>query len=233
MNSGKTIFAQLMDFIPSAYEFRCCVERYHGNYKVKSFSCWNQFLTLAFAQLTYRESLRDIEACLRAAPQKLYHMGLCGSVSRNTLANANQVRDWRIYADFAHTLIQRGTQPLGGGTLWYRTQPDRLRIGCNDHRPMPITFPVGSIPTTQIGRQASHAARSARQYSYRGYRHGRTDPRSQHPRSVDLGSRRHLPDGPRLSRFPKTLPHASIGSFLCDSGQTTIRLSPDILPNRG
>jgi Domain of unknown function (DUF4372)/Transposase DDE domain len=106
MNSGKTIFAQLMDFIPSAYDFRCCVERYHGNYKVKSFSCWDQFLTLAFAQLTYRESLRDIEACLRAAPQKLYHMGLRTLVSRNTLANANQVRDWRIYADFAHTLIQ-------------------------------------------------------------------------------------------------------------------------------
>jgi hypothetical protein len=106
MNSGKTIFAQLMDFIPSAYDFRCCVERYHGNYKVKSFSCLDQFLTLAFAQLTYRESLRDIEACLRAAPQKLYHMGLRTVVSRNTLANANQVRDWRIYADFAHTLIQ-------------------------------------------------------------------------------------------------------------------------------
>jgi hypothetical protein len=105
MNSGKTIFAQLMDFIPSAYDFRCCVERYQGNYKVKSFSCWDQFLTLAFAQLTYRESLRDIEACLRAAPQKLYHMGLRGLVSRNTLANANQVRDWRIYADFAHILI--------------------------------------------------------------------------------------------------------------------------------
>jgi hypothetical protein len=107
MNSGKTIFAQLIDFVPSAYEFRCCVERYQGNYKVKSFSCWEQFLTLAFAQLTYRESLRDIEACLRAAPQKLYHMGLRSLVSRNTLANANQVRDWRIYADFAHTLIQQ------------------------------------------------------------------------------------------------------------------------------
>ena len=106
MNSGKTIFAQLMDFVPSAYEFRCCVERYHGNFKVKSFSCWDQFLTLAFAQLTYRESLRDIEACLRATPQKLYHMGIRTHVSRNTLANANQVRDWRIYADFAHTLIQ-------------------------------------------------------------------------------------------------------------------------------
>lgn len=107
MNSGKTIFAQRMDFIPSAYEFRCCVERYHGQYKIKSFSCWDQFLTLAFAQLTYRESLRDIEACLRAAPQKLYHMGLRSTVSRNTLANANQVRDWRIYADFAQTLIEQ------------------------------------------------------------------------------------------------------------------------------
>lgn len=106
MNSSKTIFAQLMDFIPSAYQFRCCVERYHGQYKVKSFSCWDQFLTLAFAQLTYRESLRDIEACLRTAPQKLYHMGIRSTVARNTLANANQVRDWRIYADFAQTLIQ-------------------------------------------------------------------------------------------------------------------------------
>lgn len=106
MNSGKTIFAQLMDFIPSAYQFRCCVERYSGHYKVKSFSCWDQFLTLAFAQLTFRESLRDIEACLRTTPQKLYHMGIRSIVSRNTLANANQVRDWRIYADFAQILIQ-------------------------------------------------------------------------------------------------------------------------------
>lgn len=105
MNSGKTIFAQLMDFAP-AYEFRCCVDRYQGNYKIKSFSCWDQFLTLAFAQLTYRESLRDIEACLRATPSKLYHMGIRSQISRNTLANANQVRDWRIYADFAHVLIQ-------------------------------------------------------------------------------------------------------------------------------
>jgi hypothetical protein len=104
MNSGKTIFAQLMDFIPT-YEFRKCVERYDGNYKVQSFSCWDQFLTMAFAQLTYRESLRDIEACLRMAPAKLYHMGFRSRISRNTLSNANQVRDWRIYADFAQLLI--------------------------------------------------------------------------------------------------------------------------------
>jgi hypothetical protein len=104
MNSGKSIFAQLMDFLPT-YEFQKCVDRYGGHYKVKSFSCWDQFLCLAFAQLTYRESLRDIEACLRAAQPKLYHLGFRGRVSRNTLANANQVRDWRIYADFAQVLI--------------------------------------------------------------------------------------------------------------------------------
>jgi len=93
-----------MDFLPT-YEFRQCVERYNGNYKIKSFSCWDQFLCLAFAQFTYRESLRDIQACLRGAQLKLYHMGIRGKVSRNTLAHANQVRDWRIYADFAQVVI--------------------------------------------------------------------------------------------------------------------------------
>jgi len=110
MNSGKTIFSQLMEFLP-IYEFRQCVERYDGNHKIQSFSCLDQFLCMAFAQLTYRESLRDIEACLRAAHSKLYHMGIRGRVSRNTLANANAVRDWRIYRDFAHSLI-RIARPL-------------------------------------------------------------------------------------------------------------------------
>jgi len=104
MNIGRTVFAQLMDFVPT-YEFHQCVERYNGNYKVKTFSCWDQFLCMAFAQLTYRESLRDIEACLRVTKTKLYHMGIRGKVSRNTLAHANETRDWRIYADFAQVLI--------------------------------------------------------------------------------------------------------------------------------
>ena len=99
-----------MDFLP-IYEFHQCVQRYHGHYKMKSFSCWDQFLCMAFAQLTYRESLRDIEACLRSAQRKLYHMGIRSKVSRNTLAHANQVRDWRIYADFAQILIARA-RPL-------------------------------------------------------------------------------------------------------------------------
>jgi hypothetical protein len=104
MHSGKILFAQLMDFIPT-YEFLKCVGRYNGNHKVKSFSCWDQYLCMAFAQLTYRESLRDIEACLRATHVKLYHMGIRGKVSRNTLAHANEIRDYRIYEDFTKILI--------------------------------------------------------------------------------------------------------------------------------
>jgi len=104
MNTGKTIFSQIMDFLPM-YEFRKCVKRYQGNYKIKTFSCLDQFLCMAFAQLTYRESLRDIEACLRSMRNKLYHMGIRSKVSRNTLAHANETRDWHIYADFAQILI--------------------------------------------------------------------------------------------------------------------------------
>lgn len=109
MNSERTIFSQIMDFVPM-YEFRKCVSRYSGNYKVKSFSCWDQFLCMAFAQITFRESLRDIEVCLRASRNKLYHMGIRSAVSRNTLSNANKTRDWRIYEDFAHILINHARQ---------------------------------------------------------------------------------------------------------------------------
>jgi hypothetical protein len=105
MNAGRTVFSQLMDFFPMP-EFRRCVERYRGEYKVKNFSCLDQFLALAFAQLTYRESLRDIEACLRGMQPRLYHMGFRSQVARNTLANANEQRDWRIYADVAQVLIR-------------------------------------------------------------------------------------------------------------------------------
>jgi len=106
MYTGKTVFSQIMDFLPM-HEFRKCVKRYRGNYKVKSFTCLDQFLCMAFAQLTYRESLRDIEACLRSMQNKLYHMGIRGGVSRNNLSHANERRDWRIYADLAQVLIDQ------------------------------------------------------------------------------------------------------------------------------
>ena len=104
MNQGRTIFSQVMDFLPQ-HKFRRCVDRYQGNYRVRSFTCFDQFMCMAFAQLTYRESLRDIVCCLRAMREKLYHMGIRGKVSRSTLGDANEIRDWRIYSDFAQVLI--------------------------------------------------------------------------------------------------------------------------------
>ena len=106
MNNGKTIFTQLMEFVPR-YKFDKCVDRYNGHYKVLRFTCWEQFLCMAFAQLTYRESLRDIEACLRSKNKQLYHIGIRSKISRNTLANANSKRDWHIYQDFGHILMER------------------------------------------------------------------------------------------------------------------------------
>ena len=108
MHEGRTVFAQLMDWLPR-YELAKCVERYRGDFHARSLSCYEQFLILAFAQLTYRESLRDIETCLRALGPKLYHSGICCRASRSTLADANEKRDWRIFYDFAHVLIREAT----------------------------------------------------------------------------------------------------------------------------
>jgi hypothetical protein len=117
MLPGRTVFAELISHV-SPRKFRTCVDRYHGDYKASRFSCWDQFLCMAFAQLTYRESLRDIEACLRAVQPKLYHVGIRARVARSTLAEANETRDWRIYADFAQDLITTARalyvdEPLG------------------------------------------------------------------------------------------------------------------------
>jgi hypothetical protein len=117
MNAGRTIFAQLIEFLPHK-EFQKCVARYRGDANPRGFSCWDQFLAMAFAQLTYRDSLRDIEACLGAMRPKLYHMGFRGRVRKSTLADANDTHDWRIYADFAQVLIAQArplytTEPMG------------------------------------------------------------------------------------------------------------------------
>jgi hypothetical protein len=116
VHTGRLVFAQLMDVLPLP-EFRRCVVRYRGEYKVRGFSCLDQFLCLAFAQLTYRESLRDIETCLRAMQPKLYHMGIRGRIARSTLADANEKRDWRIYADFAQVLIALARVLYAGDTF--------------------------------------------------------------------------------------------------------------------
>lgn len=113
MHTGKIVFSQVMDLLPLR-RFRTCVDRYRGDFKVKSFTCQDHFRVLAFAQLSHRESLRDIEICLRAMRSKLYHMGIRSPVSRNNLSNANEVRDWRIYADFAQVLITHARQLYAG-----------------------------------------------------------------------------------------------------------------------
>lgn len=118
MNSGKALFTQVMEYLDHN-EFNRCVQRYDGHRKIQSFTCMDQFLSMAFAQLTHRESLRDIETCLRLADGKSYHMGFRSSVSRNTLANANQTRDWRIYADFAHSLIREAQGLYAGESLGF------------------------------------------------------------------------------------------------------------------
>ena len=109
MNQGRYVFAQLLDFLPQ-YEFNKCVARYHGNCRSRSLTAYEHFLILAFAQLTGRDSLRDIETCLRSFSDKLYHSGIRQPVARSTLADANENRDWRIFADFAQILIQQATK---------------------------------------------------------------------------------------------------------------------------
>ena len=109
MNTERTVFSQILDFVPR-HQFRACVNRYNGNYRTKSFSCFDQYLTMAFAQLTYRDSLRDVETCLRALEEKLYRCGFRGKISRSTLADANEKRNWQIYHDFAQVLIAKARQ---------------------------------------------------------------------------------------------------------------------------
>lgn len=116
MHAGRFIFAQLLDLL-SRYEFNKCVRRYDGNRRYRTFSCWDQFLVMLFAQLTYRESLRDIQSCLRAMPKQLYHLGIRGSVARSTLADANEHRSWRIWADFAMVLIAHARRLHAGETV--------------------------------------------------------------------------------------------------------------------
>src|SRR5450631_2172450 len=148
MPVGKLVFAQLMDFLP-LHTFRRCVARYPSSYPTKTFSHLDQYLCMAFAQLTFRESLRDIEVCLRAQGTKLYHLGIRSAVARNTLANANAVRDWRIYADFAQSLIGIAAAVVRRRTVRGRLEGVGLRAGYDHHRPVPVGVYVGTIPLGQ------------------------------------------------------------------------------------
>ena len=159
MNIGKTLFAQLMDFLPWK-TFHRIVDRHDGDRYVKSMTCADQFRVMAFAQLTYRESLRDIEVCLSAQAAKLYHMGFRQEIKRSTLADANEARDWRIHAEFAQRLIEQAR------TLYLRRQLRRrvgehgVRAGLDDHRSVSVALSVGAVSHDQVGGQDAYAARS-------------------------------------------------------------------------
>ena len=228
MNSGRTIFSQIMDFLPT-YEFRQCVERYSGNYKIKSFSCWDQFLSMAFAQLTYRESLRDIQACLRAAKQKTYHMGIRGKISRNTLAHANQTRDWRIYADFAQALIRKARQLYANDSFGIELEQTIYALDATTIDLCLSLFPWATF------RKNKGAVKLHTLLDLRGniptiaFITSWESSRSQHPRQSIHRSRSHLHHGSWLSGLRTSLQDASIGSLLCDTRQEQRQISPALL----
>ena len=144
MNVGRTVFSQLIEYLPSK-EFQKCVARYDGDSRFRGFSCWDQLLAMCFAQLTYRESLRDIEACLRSMSGKLYHMGLRGKVARATLGDANETHDWRILCRLRPGSDRDRATASYSRSHRCRSVTESLRLGFDDHRSVPLTVPLGEI----------------------------------------------------------------------------------------
>ena len=205
---GQNNFSQVMEFLP-LYEFRKCVARYHGDYKVLSFSCLDQFLCLAFAQLTYRESLRDIESCLRFMQPKLYHMGIRGQVSRNTLANANNQRDWRIYADFAQVLIHQARGLYREDSFGVDLENTVYALDSTTIDLCLSLFPWAHFRKSKgaIKLHTLFGSPRANPVIYRYHR--REIRRRQYPRHLNPRGRVILHHGPRLSRLLASVCHAS------------------------
>ena len=200
MYSGPLVFTQVMDFLPMK-TFRRCVDRYQGNFAIKHFTCLDQFRAMAFAQLTYRESLRDIEACLRAQANKLYHMGIRAKVSRSTLADANENRDWRIYADLAHSLIPVARKLYQDEDFGVELDQTVYALDATTIDLMSVTVSMGSVSQGQRSHQTPYPARSAWQHPdiYPYLR--RQGTRRQHPGRSDCRGRGLLCHGSWLSRL--------------------------------
>ena len=217
MHSGKLVFVQLMEFF-SRHDFDKCVRRYRGNYRTRDFSCRDQFLAMAFAQLTYRESLRDIEICLRSVQPKLYHMGFRGRIARSTLAGANRKRAWRIYADFAQTLFQRA-KTLSRQAVRSRSGRDGLCSRFDDHRSVSLAVSLGHVSTPEGSRQASHVARSSRQYPLFSSRFARKNARRKHSGRTADRTGRVLHHGQGAHRLCASVPAAPASRILPDTRQ--------------
>jgi hypothetical protein len=228
MHPGRIVFSQILDFLPR-YEFNKCVQRYQGNYRIRKLSCYDQFLCIAFAQLTYRESLRDIETCLRALQPKLYHAGIHSKISRSTLAEANENRDWRIYSDFAHGLIRRARQLYTHEDFGVTLNQTAYAFDSTTIDLCLSLFPWASVPPAQSRHQNSYAHGSARQHPLFYPHHQRQNPRCPYPRRIALGARILLHHGSGLYRFSSPLSLYSAVRFLHYPGQVQSRLYPTFL----
>src|SRR6516225_10792874 len=215
MYIGKTLFAQIMDFIPWT-SFGRIVARYHGNARVRTLPCTEQFRVMAFAQITWRESLRDIEACLFAQSAKLYHMGLRKAVARSTLADANESRDWRIWADFAQVLIRRARN-------LYAAEPLELELSDTVYAldSTTIDLCLSVFPWAHF-RSTKAAVKMHTLLDLRGcipsFMHI-SEGKLHDVNVLDAAARtrRHLCHGPRIPRFRATLPTTSGRCLFCNS----------------
>src|SRR4029434_9743355 len=228
MHIGNLVFSQLMEFAPW-HTFRRLVAKYRGDFDVGTFSCLDQFLSMAFAQLTYRESLRDIESCLRAQPTKLYHLGLRGKVSRSALADANESRDWRIYAEFAHALIRTARR-------LYAQEPLAVDIAETVYAldATTIDLCLSLFPWAKF-RKTKAAVKLHTLLDLRGaipsFIHilRRQTARCQRPRRAHCRAGRLLRDGSRLPRLRAALPPPSGRQFLCHPRQIQLQIQARVL----
>jgi hypothetical protein len=230
MNVGKLVFAQITQHLPLT-TFRRCVARYGGAHKVKTFSCLDQYLCIAFAQLTYRESLRDIEACLRVQAGKLYHMGIKSRVSRSTLADANEVRDWRIYAEFSQSLIGIARRLYAGEPFGVDLKETVYALDASTIDLCLSVFPWAPFRSTKAAIKLHTALGPARQHSHVPAHQRRQASRRQCPRPVAARARRLLRHGPRLHRFRTTASPARGGQLLCDARQIESQSAASVFPS--
>ena len=232
MYTGPLVFTQVMDFMPLK-TFQRCVEKYQGNFSVKNFTCLDQFRIMAFAQLTYRESLRDIEACLRAQSNKLYHMGIRSKVSRRHPGGSERDAGLAHLRRFCPSSDRHRQETLPEGTVGSGTSKHGLRPGCNDDRSVPVHFSLGTLPDSKGGRPTSYPAGSAGQYPKLHPHLRRKTPRGQRSGHHSSGSRRFLHHGSRLHGLLQTLRCYSSLRFLRDPSQVQSQEPQALFPSSG
>ena len=226
MNKGQTVFSQVIDFLPKK-KFRQCVNRYNGDYRIRSFTCYSQFLCMAFAQLTYRESLRDIECCLRAMQSKLYHMGIRGTVARSTMADANEIRDWRIYGDFAQILIHEARNLYADTDFGLDLQETVYALDSSTIDLCLSMFPWARFRKTKSAVKL-HTLLDLRGNSSFYLDHGWQSPRCHCARSSCAGIGCYLYHGSRLFGFSAALPYESMFSHICNTIENKHRLTASV-----